>query len=77
VRRAVNRRAEGVFEPFVTTKPDGLGMGLSICRTILYRHRGEVGASNNPDGGATFTLTLPVSPTPRSRFASAGTVAVR
>ena len=49
-----------LFEPFYTTKPIGLGMGLTICRSILEAHGGCVWATNNPDRGATFAFTLPV-----------------
>lgn len=55
--------AEKVFEPFYTTKAQGLGMGLSICRSIIIHHQGQIWAENNPDGGTTFYFTLPASTT--------------
>jgi signal transduction histidine kinase len=48
-----------VFEPFVTTKADGMGIGLAIVRGIIEAHRGKIQATNNPDGGATFWFTVP------------------
>ena len=47
-----------LFAPFVTTKSHGLGIGLTIVRTIIDAHGGTIDARNNPDGGATFTVTL-------------------
>jgi signal transduction histidine kinase len=50
---------QAIFEPFYTTKPGGLGMGLAICRTIVELHGGTLAASSGPRG-ATFHFTLPV-----------------
>ena len=53
-----------LFTPFVTTKAHGLGIGLTITRTIVDAHGGTIDAHNNPEGGATFTVTLRRSETP-------------
>jgi two-component system sensor kinase FixL len=53
--------AERLFQPFVTTKPAGLGLGLSICREIVEAHAGRIAASANAAGGTTFTVALPLS----------------
>lgn len=50
---------EKIFKAFYTTKPQGLGMGLSICRSIINNHQGRLWAENNPDRGATFYFCLP------------------
>jgi two-component system, LuxR family, sensor kinase FixL len=50
---------EKVFESFVTTKPAGMGLGLSVCRSIISAHDGRITAENNPDRGACFRVILP------------------
>jgi C4-dicarboxylate-specific signal transduction histidine kinase len=50
-----------LFEPFVTTKSGGLGLGLAISRGIAERFRGGLKAEHHPDGGALFRLVLPVA----------------
>ena len=55
------KQMEQIFEPFFTTKAKGMGLGLSVCRTIITAHRGKLWATNNADCGATFHFTLPIA----------------
>ena len=50
-----------VFEPFYTSKEEGMGMGLSIARTIIEAHQGAISARNQVHGGASFRIKLPIS----------------
>ena len=52
---------ERLFHPFLTTKSEGMGLGLAICRSIIEYHRGEMWFTRNPEGGSTFHFTVPVA----------------
>src|SRR5580692_13136208 len=63
---------EKIFDAFVTTKEEGMGIGLAVSRSIAEAHEGQLSAANNPEAGATFTLRIPL---PKSRSASSATFA--
>ncbi|MEX2517821.1 MAG: ATP-binding protein [Paracoccaceae bacterium] len=50
--------ADRIFEAFLSTKPGGMGMGLSICRSIIEAHGGSISASRNTTRGSTFSFTV-------------------
>jgi signal transduction histidine kinase len=53
--------AKQIFDPFLTTKPHGTGMGWRICRTIVELHGGRLWVEDAPERGATFQFTLPAA----------------
>jgi len=57
---SAENKLDTVFDPFWTTKSGGMGMGLAVCRAIVAAHGGTITASNNPEGGATFCVNLPI-----------------
>ena len=59
-----------LFQSFYTTKNEGMGMGLSISRSIIEAHGGRIWASRNPDAGVTFQFTLPIMENPAERSSS-------
>ena len=61
---------ERVFEPFFTTKANGMGLGLSVCRTIIEAHRGNICVRNNAEGGATFHFSLPMHVVRRKKISN-------
>ncbi|MBP4044418.1 PAS domain-containing sensor histidine kinase [Chromobacterium violaceum] len=54
---------DNLFTPFYSTKPEGMGIGLNICRSIVEFHRGEFGAVSSPEGGCVFWFSLPLAGT--------------
>ena len=62
---------EAVFEPFWTTRREGLGLGLEVCRSILQAHRGAISVEPNPDRGVTFRFQLPAEIHPAEAGAAA------
>jgi len=57
------QRLGDIFDAFVTTKAHGMGLGLSICRTIIERHSGRLTAASDGKNGAAFEIVLPLNPT--------------
>jgi two-component system, LuxR family, sensor histidine kinase DctS len=50
-----------LFDPLFTTKSEGLGMGLAICRSVVENHRGRLSFEANPEGGTVFNVLLPLA----------------
>ncbi len=60
-----------LFEPFFTTKAEGMGLGLSLCESLIGRMEGRIAAANRPEGGARFTIGLPAAPRPAATLPEA------
>ena len=56
-----SKKLNEIFDPFFTTKNQGMGIGLSIARTIIQAHKGQIRAENQAEGGAVFRLSLPLA----------------
>lgn len=67
------KEPERLFEPFFSTKTEGLGMGLNICRTIIESHHGQLWAEHNPEGGTIFKFRLPLLISSTNQSSSAST----
>jgi signal transduction histidine kinase len=63
------KKLESVFDAFSTTKPQGMGLGLAICRMIIDRHGGQLTASSDGKRGALFQFVLPIGSTARPSMA--------
>ena len=63
-----------VFDPFYSTKPGGMGIGLAICQSIVAAHHGSITATNNPEGGTTFCVSLPVEQRDMTEASAAPTI---
>ena len=64
------KKLDGIFDAFVTTKPQGMGLGLAICRMIIDRHGGKLTASSDGKRGALFQFVLPTKSAAGSSTAS-------
>ena len=63
---------ERVFQPFFTTRPEGIGMGLAICMSIIEAHCGSISAENRPEGGLRIRIELPATGNSTSRVQNLG-----
>jgi len=60
------------FQPFFTTKPEGIGMGLAICMSIIEAHSGKISAANRPEGGVRIQIELPAAENSASTVHNSG-----